>query len=116
MLVRQESSQSQKDQLNVRFVQRTLNVQVKIRFGSMKDFGDHQQTHLSSMNVSTCLPAQELRPKPMILMVKDIIALLDTMETFVPSVLKIKRRKIVLNWSCIREVETINVLSVLLLG
>jgi len=50
--VQQENSQSQKDQLNEHFVKRTLNVLVKIRFGSMKDIGDRQQIHLSFMNVS----------------------------------------------------------------
>ena len=52
----------------------------------------------------------------MIQLERDIIALLDMMEIFVQNVLKINRRKIVMNWSSIREVEIINASSVLLLG
>lgn len=63
----------------------------------MKDIGDHQLIHLSFMNVSMSHLVQVLRVKLMIQQERDIIALLDMMEIFVQSVLRILRRKIVKN-------------------
>lgn len=51
MLVQLVNIQLRKDLLNVKFVPKMLNVQVKIKYGSMKVFGETQQIHQSFMNV-----------------------------------------------------------------